>query len=498
MMNFPILSVLTMIPLLGAVFIATLRGDDAAVAKNARWTALWAAMVSFALSLMLIFNFDAANPTFQFMERAVWFAPAHIDYVRGVDGISIWFVAASCLLTISAILCSWNTITSRVAMYHIALMVLLTMMIGLFSSLDLILLFVFFEGVLLPMFFIIGMWGGPRRIYSSYKFFLYTMLGSLFMLLAMLTIYVQTGSTDLTALIGHHHLPLSLQVWLFGAFFLSFAIKSPMWPVHTWLPDAHVEAPTAGSVILAGILLKMGGYGFLRFCIQLLPEASEVMAPLVMTLSAVAIIYTSLVALAQQDMKKMIAYSSVAHMGFVTLGLFSFTHQGLDGAMLVMLSHTIVSAALFLCIGVMYDRLHTREINAYGGLASIMPNFALVMMVFTLASVGLPGTSGFVGEFLSMLGAYQAAPTITIFAALGLILGAAYMLRLYRAAIFGVPATQEVRRMKDLSVREWIIFAPLLVIVIWMGIYPTTFSRLYQANLQSILAPRHQSQGAAQ
>jgi NADH-quinone oxidoreductase subunit M len=497
MTNFPILSVLTIIPLLGAVFIATLRGDEAIVAKNARWVALWTALVTFALSLVLLCNFDAANAGFQFMERAVWFAPANIYYVRGVDGISIWFVVASALLTISAILASWNSITTRVPMYHMALMILLTMMIGVFSSLDLILLFVFFEGVLLPMFFIIGIWGGNRRIYSSYKFFLYTMLGSLFMLLAMLTIYVQTGSTDLTALINHHHLPMSIQVWLFAAFFLSFAIKSPMWPVHTWLPDAHVEAPTAGSVILAGILLKMGGYGFMRFCIQLLPEASQLMAPLVMILSTIAIIYTSLVALAQQDMKKMIAYSSVAHMGFVTLGLFSFTQQGMDGAMLVMLSHTIVSAALFLCIGFMYDRLHTREITAYGGLASITPHFAVVFMIFMLASVGLPGTSGFVGEFLSMLGAYQTHPTITLFAAIGVILGAAYMLRLYRACCFGVPATQEVRRMKDMTSREWLIFAPLLLLVIWMGVYPTTFSNLYQANLQTILNPHSIHHGVA-
>lgn len=487
-MNFPILSVLTVIPLLGAAFIATLRGDEAAIAKNARWTALWTALITFGLSLLLVANFDPNNPGFQFVERFVWFAPANIYYVRGIDGISLWFVLASSLLTISAILCSWKSIESRVPMYHMALMVLLTMMIGVFSSLDLILLFVFFEGVLLPMFFIIGIWGGARRIYSSYKFFLYTMLGSLFMLLAMLTIYVQLGSTELPLLMGHH-LPLNIQVWLFAAFFLSFAIKSPMWPVHTWLPDAHVEAPTAGSVILAGILLKMGGYGFMRFCIQLLPDASHLMAPLVMILSAVAIIYTSLVALAQSDMKKMIAYSSVAHMGFVTLGLFSFTHQGLDGAMMVMLSHTIVSAALFLCIGVMYDRLHTREISAYGGLASITPNFAIVMMIFTMASVGLPGTSGFVGEFLSMLGAYQARPTITLFAAIGVILGAAYMLRLYRGLFFGVPATQEVRRMRDLTTREWLIFAPLLLLVIWMGVYPTTFSNVYQANLVAILNP---------
>ncbi|HCM84076.1 MAG TPA: NADH-quinone oxidoreductase subunit M [Alphaproteobacteria bacterium] len=494
-MNFPILSVLTILPLLGAAFIATLRGSEAVVAKNARWTALWTTLVTFAVSLLLVTNFDASNSGFQFVERFVWFAPANIYYVRGIDGIALWFVLASSLLTLAAILCSWKSIETRVPMYHMALMVLLTMMIGVFSSLDLILLFVFFEGVLLPMFFIIGIWGGARRIYSSYKFFLYTMLGSLFMLLAMLTIYVQLGSTELTTLFGHH-LPMSIQVWLFAAFFLSFAIKSPMWPVHTWLPDAHVEAPTAGSVILAGILLKMGGYGFMRFCIQLLPEASQLFAPLVMILSAVAIIYTSLVALAQSDMKKMIAYSSVAHMGFVTLGLFSFTHQGLDGAMLVMLSHTIVSAALFLCIGVMYDRLHTREISAYGGLASIMPNFAVVVMIFTMASVGLPGTSGFVGEFLSMLGAWQAAPTITLFAAIGVILGAAYMLKLYRGLFFGVPATQDVRRMRDLTVREMIVFAPLLVLVIWMGVHPTSFSHIYQANITAILNPV--STGAAQ
>ena len=495
MINFPILSILTVLPLLGAAFIATLRGDEALVAKNARWTALWTALITFVLSLLLVTNFDPANAGFQFVERFVWFAPANIYYVRGIDGISLWFVLASSLLTISAILCSWKSITSRVPLYHMALMVLLTMMIGVFSSLDLILLFVFFEGVLLPMFFIIGIWGGARRIYSSYKFFLYTMLGSLFMLLAMLALYVKLGSTELTTLMGHG-LPMSVQVWLFLAFFLSFAIKSPMWPVHTWLPDAHVEAPTAGSVILAGILLKMGGYGFIRFCLQLLPDASHMLAPVVMILSVVAIIYTSLVALAQSDMKKMIAYSSVAHMGFVTLGLFSFTHQGIDGAMLVMLSHTAVSAALFLCIGFLYDRLHTRDIAAYGGLASITPNFAIVMMIFTMASVGLPGTSGFVGEFLSMLGAYQVAPTITLFGAVGVILGAAYMLKLYRGICFGVPATQEVRRMKDMTRREWLIFAPLLLLVFWMGIYPKSFSHVYQANITAMLQPTVQNGGA--
>jgi NADH-quinone oxidoreductase subunit M len=478
---------LTFLPLVGGLFIAALRGTELEVSKNSRWVALIFATATFVLSLLLVTNFDASNPGFQFMERYAWFLPANIYYVRGIDGISIWFVLASSLLTVSAILCSWQSITQRVPMYHIALLILQTMMIGVFSSLDLILLFVFFEGVLLPMFFIIGIWGGSRRIYSSYKFFLYTMLGSLFMLLAMLTIYAQTGTTELPLLIGHMHLPLSTQVWLFSAFFLSFAIKSPMWPVHTWLPDAHVEAPTAGSVILAGILLKMGGYGFIRFCIQLLPDASHLMAPLVMGLSVIAIIYTSLVALAQQDMKKMIAYSSVAHMGFVTLGLFSFTYQGFDGAMMVMLSHTIVSAALFLCIGFLYDRLHTRDIGAYGGLAGITPNFAIVFMVLMLASIGLPGTSGFVGEFLSLLGAYQAAPSLTVFAALGLILGAAYMLKLYRAVCFGVPATQDVRRMKDMTPREWLIFAPLLILVIWMGVYPTAFSGIYQADIPKII-----------
>ncbi len=483
--EFPLLSLITFLPLAGVMLIAILRGDGAF--EKARWIALGTSLITFALSLLLLVYFDPANAGFQLVERLDWFAPYNIFYVRGVDGIALWFVAAAALLVPICIVSTWHSITARVPSFMMALLVLETMMIGIFTSLDLILIFVFFEGVLLPMFFIIGIWGGPRRIYASYKFFLYTMFGSMLMLLAMLAIYWQTGTTDFTQILK---MPIadSVQHWLWLAFFISFAIKSPMFPVHTWLPDAHVEAPTAGSVILAGILLKMGGYGFIRFCVQMLPDASQYFAPLVITLSAIGIIYTSLIALAQTDMKKLIAYSSVAHMAFVTLGLFSFNQQGIDGAMLQMLSHTFVSAALFLCIGVLYDRLHTREIAAYGGLANNMPNFAIIFMVFMLGSIGLPGTSGFVGEFLSMLGAWQRWPSYTVFAAIGVILGAAYMLRLYRGLFFGAPATQATRQLTDVTAREIVMFAPLLALVFWIGIHPTDFSRMYQANIATITA----------
>jgi NADH-quinone oxidoreductase subunit M len=371
------------------------------------------------------------------------------------------------------------------------------MMVGMFSALDMVLFYVFFEGVLIPMFVIIGVWGGPRRVYAAFKFFLYTLLGSVLLLLAVLAIYLKLGTTDIAQL-STMSLPPEMQKWLWIAFFASFAVKVPMWPVHTWLPDAHVEAPTAGSVILAGVLLKMGGYGFLRLSLPLLPDACAYFTPLVFSLSVVAVIYTSLVALAQEDMKKLIAYSSVAHMGFVTLGIFTFTQQGIDGAMFQMLSHGIVSAALFLCVGVVYDRMHTREIGRYGGLVHNMPRYATVFMVFALASVGLPGTSGFIGEFLVLAGAYQVSTTATALAATGVVLGAAYMLYLYKRVVFGALEKPDVRAMKDLNMREIAIFAPMIAMVLWMGISSTTFTAPMAASTKKIVADYHAHMKAAE
>ena len=393
----------------------------------------------------------------------------------GVDGISVMFVLLSTLLTPICILSSWHAIKVRVKEYMVAFLVLETFMVGMFCALDLALFYVFFEGVLIPMFLIIGVWGGPRRVYAAFKFFLYTLLGSVLMLLAIIAIYWQLGSTDLVVAMERLQLPFTWQCYLWLAFFASFAVKVPMWPVHTWLPDAHVEAPTAGSVILAGVLLKMGGYGFLRLSIPLLPEASQYFAPLIFGLSIVAVIYTSLVALVQEDMKKLIAYSSVAHMGFVTIGAFILNIQGVQGSLFQMLSHGIVSAALFLCVGVVYDRMHTREIAAYGGLVHRMPRYAFTFMIFTLASVGLPGLSGFVGEFLVLVGAFKANTWVATLAATGLILGAAYALWLYRKIIFGELTKDSLKGILDMNRREIAVFLPLLLLSLWMGVYPASF-----------------------
>ncbi|MEM6902768.1 MAG: NADH-quinone oxidoreductase subunit M [Pseudomonadota bacterium] len=445
--------------------------------------------MAFILSLLILGAFDPAEAGFQMVEEMPWLpglGDSGISYKMGVDGISVWFVLLSTLLVPICILASWEAITSRVKEYMMAFLVLETLMVGMFCALDLILFYILFEGVLIPMFLIIGIWGGARRVYAAFKFFLYTLLGSVLMLIAMLAMYFQAGTTDIVALLDHGF-PSEMQYWLWLAFFASFAVKVPMWPVHTWLPDAHVEAPTAGSVILAGVLLKMGGYGFIRFSIPMFPEASDYFAPLVFTLSVIAVIYTSLVALAQSDMKKLIAYSSIAHMGFVTMGLFSVNQQGIEGAVFQMLSHGIVSGALFLCVGVVYDRLHTREIERYGGLVNNMPRYAVIFMTFTMASIGVPGTSGFVGEFLSLLGAFQVNTTVATLAATGLILGAAYMLYLYRRVVFGVAPNDEVAGLPDVSPREIAIFVPLLVLVFWMGIYPSTFLDLMSASVESLI-----------
>lgn len=474
MASWPILSTITFLPLLGAVLILTLRGNEASVARNARWIALWTSLLVFAISILLWCGFDGASAEFQFIEKHAWIPGVNIQYHAGIDGISLFFVLLSTLLTPVCILASWESIEKRVKEYMVSFLILETMMVGMFAALDLLTFYIFFEGVLIPMFIIIGVWGGKRRVYAAFKMFLYTLLGSVLMLLAMLAMYGDAHTTDITQLLTHKF-PREMQAWLWLAFFASFAIKVPMWPVHTWLPDAHVEAPTAGSVILAGVLLKMGGYGLIRFSIPMFPEATQFFTPLVFALSCVAVVYTSLVALAQEDMKKLIAYSSVAHMGFVTIGLFTANTQGVAGAMFQMLSHGIVSGALFLCVGVVYDRLHTREIARYGGLADNMPKYAIVFMLFTFATIGLPGTSGFVGEFLVLTGAFQASTWVTAIAATGVILGAAYSLWLYRRIVFGSLTRDDVKAMLDMSPREVALFVPLIVLTLWMGIYPSSF-----------------------
>jgi NADH-quinone oxidoreductase subunit M len=484
--NWPILSLVTFLPVAGALFIAFVRGTPEVVARNARMTALWTSMIVFVLSIFLWLDFDTTTADFQFVEVHDWIPAFGITYQMGVDGISLWFVLLSTFLTPICILASWDAIHTRVREFMIAFLILETLMVGMFCALDFILFYLFFEGVLIPMFLIIGVWGGPRRVYSAFKFFLYTFCGSVLMLLAILAIYYVTETTDIPTLLGTQ-IPVGMQYWLWLAFFASFAVKVPMWPVHTWLPDAHVEAPTAGSVILAGVLLKMGAYGFLRFSLPMLPAASAHFAPLVYALSIIAIIYTSLVALVQQDMKKLIAYSSVAHMGFVTMGTFTGTVQGLQGALFQMLSHGVVSAALFLIVGVIYDRMHTREIARYGGLVHRMPVYAFVFMVFMLASIGLPGTSGFVGEFLALTGAFQVNTWVAFLAATGLIVGIPYMLYLYRRVIFGELTKDDLKNILDLNLREKAYFIPMLAVVLWMGIYPKSFLDVFSPSVEALV-----------
>ena len=484
--GFPILSAVTWLPLVGCAVLMSLRGDDEVVARNARWTALWTSLIVFVISLKLWWDFDPAQSGYQFTENVDWLPLFHVGYRMGVDGISVLFVLLSTALTPICIVASWESVHSRVREYMMAFLVLETMMVGMFSAADFILFYVFFEGVLIPMYIIIGIWGGPRRVYASFKFFLYTLTGSVLMMLAMLAMWYYAGTTDLAVLM-HTSFPRGMQFWLFLAFLASFAVKVPMWPVHTWLPDAHVEAPTAGSVILAGVLLKMGAYGFLRFSLPMLPDASQSFAPLMFALGVIAVIYTSLVALSQTDMKKLIAYSSVAHMGVVVIGTFTFNVQGIEGALFQMLSHGIVSAALFLCVGVVYDRMHTREIARYGGLGDRMPAYAFVFMVFTLAGMGLPGTSGFIGEFMVLVGAFKVNFWVSLLGSTGMILGAAYSLWLYRRIIFGIITRDDLRAMLDLSPREIGIFVPLVALTLWMGVYPSSFSSFFDATVGAMV-----------
>jgi NADH-quinone oxidoreductase subunit M len=494
--GFPILSLVTFLPLAGAFIILMVRGEDEVVARNARWTALWTSLIVLALSLILWARFDTGTAEFQFVERVAWLGEFGVSYHMGVDGISVLFVLLSTLLTPLCILASWESVQSRVREYMVAFLVLESMMVGMFAALDFIVFYVFFEAVLIPMFLIIGVWGGQRRVYAAFKFFLYTLAGSVLMLLAILAVWFHAGTTDIPTLMTTDF-PRQMQFWLFLAFMASFAVKVPMWPVHTWLPDAHVEAPTAGSVILAGVLLKMGAYGYLRFSLPMLPQASADFAPLIFALSVIAVVYTSLVALAQEDMKKLIAYSSVAHMGIVTLGIFTFTQQGLSGALFTMLSHGVVSGALFLCVGVLYDRVHSRDIARYGGVAKIMPAYALVFMLFTMASVALPGTAGFPGELLVIVGAFKVNPWVALGAATGMIFGAAYMLYLYRRVVFGRITRDDLRGLLDLSPREIAVFAPLILLTLWMGVYPSSFLGFFEASVANLVARHEAAMGAA-
>ncbi|WP_306005962.1 NADH-quinone oxidoreductase subunit M [Aquicoccus porphyridii] len=476
-----LLSIVTFIPALAAlILLVFLRGEDEAAQRNAKWVALLATGLTFLVSLFILAGFDPSNTGFQMVEERAWLLG--LQYKMGVDGISVLFVMLTTFIMPLTIAASWN-VTDRVKEYMIAFLLLETLMLGVFMALDLVLFYLFFEAGLIPMFLIIGIWGGKERIYASFKFFLYTFLGSVLMLVAMVGMYAEAGTTDIAQLLRHDfgsetislfgfQIVGGMQTLMFIAFFASFAVKMPMWPVHTWLPDAHVQAPTAGSVVLAAILLKMGGYGFLRFSLPMFPVGADLLTPLVFWMSAIAIVYTSLVALVQDDMKKLIAYSSVAHMGYVTMGIFAANQQGIDGAIFQMISHGFISGALFLCVGVIYDRMHTREIDAYGGLVNRMPAYALIFMFFTMANVGLPGTSGFVGEFLTLVGIFKVNTWVALFATSGVILSAAYALWLYRRVVMGDLIKESLKTIKDMTTREKAIFAPLVAMTLLLGVYP--------------------------
>ena len=485
-MNFPILSAIIFIPLVGAFFILITRGSPKTVEKNSSYVAIFATIANFFLSLLLWYLFDSSTSDFQFVEEKNWIN-GFINFKIGIDGISILFILLTTFIAPICIFSGIGSIKFKIKEFLIAILIMETLMIGVFCSLDLVIFYLFFEGGLIPMFLIIGIWGGSRRVYSAFKFFLFTLLGSVLMLIAIIAIYWITGTTDVVVLLDEIKIAKEYQYLLWLAFFSSFAVKLPMWPVHTWLPDAHVEAPTAGSVILAAILLKMAGYGFIRFSLGLFPLASDYFTPLVFTLSIIAIIYTSLVALMQDDMKKLIAYSSVAHMGFVTIGIFSITKQGLEGSIIQMISHGLISAALFLCVGVLYDRFSSRMISSYGGLVNIMPKYALALMIFTLAALGLPGTSGFVGEFLVLVGVFQKNINVAVLASLGIILAAAYMLWLYRRVVFGKIVNSEIKKMQDLNKTEKYIFISLAFLTVFFGIYPEPLFSTINVSINNLI-----------
>ncbi len=489
MTDWPILSTVTFLPLVGVLLILFIKDDSEAARHNIRNVAFFTTIFVFIISLIIWIGFDSTNPNFQMVEKFSWLGNG-ISYHMGVDGISILFIVLSAFLLPFCILASWENVKERLKAYMIAFLLLEVAIIGVFCALDAMLFYVFFEGSLIPMFIIIGVWGGARRVYASIKFFLYTLLGSVLMLVALMAMYWQAGTLDIPTLLNYQF-PAHMQIWLWLAFFASFAVKMPMWPVHTWLPDAHVEAPTAGSVILAGVLLKLGGYGFLRFSLPMFPIASADFAPLVFTLSLIAIIYTSLVALVQSDIKKLIAYSSIAHMGYVTMGIFAANEQGIQGAIYQMLSHGIVSAALFLCVGVIYDRLHTREISAFGGLVNNMPKYTVVFLIFTMANVGLPGTSGFLGEFLTLIGVFQVNKLIVVLATTGVILSAAYALYLYRRVVFGSLDKENLKVLIDLSSREKFILYPMVILTIFFGIYPTPILKVTAFSVEALINKLH-------
>ena len=485
-MNFPILSAVTFLPLIGSIFILLIKDSSDKSINNAKYVAIFTSFVNFLLSIFLWLSFDTSTADFQFIENKQW-VRGYFNFKFGVDGISILFILLTTFITPLCILSVINSVKERIKEFLIALLVMETLMIGVFCSLDLVIFYLFFEGGLIPMFLIIGIWGGPRRVYSAFKFFLFTLLGSVLLLIAVISIYWITGTTDMTQLLLWNNIPKEYQYLLWLAFFSSFAVKLPMWPVHTWLPDAHVEAPTAGSVILAAILLKMAGYGFIRFSIGLFPVASDFFTPLIFLLSIIAIVYTSLVALMQEDMKKLIAYSSVAHMGFVTVGIFTLTKQGLEGSIIQMISHGLISAALFLCVGVVYDRVHSRMISSYGGLVHIVPKYAVIFMIFTLAALGLPGTSGFVGEILILIGAFQKNILVAVLVSSGVIFAAAYMLWLYKRVIFGKINNNELKKIYDLNKTEIFILSSLAFLTLFFGFYPEPLLRTVDISVSELI-----------
>ena len=485
-MNFPILSAVTFLPLIGSIFIFLIKDSSDKSIDSVKYVAIFTSFVNFLLSIFLWFSFDTSTADFQFIENKQW-VRGYFNFKFGVDGISILFILLTTFITPLCILSVINSVKERIKEFLIALLVMETLMIGVFCSLDLVIFYLFFEGGLIPMFLIIGIWGGPRRVYSAFKFFLFTLLGSVLLLIAVISIYWITGTTDMIQLLLWIEIPKEYQYLLWLAFFSSFAVKLPMWPFHTWLPDAHVEAPTAGSVILAAILLKMAGYGFIRFSIGLFPVASDFFTPLIFLLSIIAIVYTSLVALMQEDMKKLIAYSSVAHMGFVTVGIFTLTKQGLEGSIIQMISHGLISAALFLCVGVVYDRVHSRMISSYGGLVHIVPKYAVIFMIFTLAALGLPGTSGFVGEILILIGAFQKNILVAVLASLGVIFAAAYMLWLYKRVIFGKINNNELKKICDLNKTEIFILSSLAFLTLFFGFYPEPLLRTIDISVSELI-----------